>query len=251
MSIRLITEVWKHAPFKRSDLLILLALADSANDDGVCWPSITTLSERGRINRRNTFATLVKLEEAGWLKRTSREGRSTIYTVVIGPSETTLETAESVAHDTRDDVRVSPTTGVAQDTPPPGGVAHDTGGVSPTTGGGVAGDTQNRKEPPYEPSSSSAPPAPYPGGGMPVVRLAWYPSEETVAASADVYPWATRVAMKEVTMKVIAYCSKKKRQPDDALWLTFMSNENKDREKAQRDEAEAKSADAPKTPWYE
>lgn len=86
---------------------------------------------------------------------------------------------------------------------------------------------------------------------MQAPRLSWYPSKEMAEQAAATYPWATQVAMREITMKVIAFCEKKKRQPDNALWLTFMSNENKDREKADRDEAEAKAAEAPKTPWYE
>jgi len=32
MSIEIMTEVWKHAPCAENDLLVLLAIADSAND---------------------------------------------------------------------------------------------------------------------------------------------------------------------------------------------------------------------------
>jgi hypothetical protein len=246
------TEVWAKAPFKRSDLLILLALADSANDEGVCWPSIATLAKRGRINRRNTYAALGKLEEAGWLERTSREGRSTIYTVIIGPEETTQSDPESVAHDTQGASSMSPTTGVVHDTPVP----EDTGGVSPTTGGGVAGDTQNRKEP-----SSEPPPPPYFPGGMQRAGLPWYPLQESVDLARATYDWATDVVLREVTGEFIHWITVKAKQRAtiaqlnedkekySGIWFsTFLAKESENRERAARDEAAAR--EPRKDSWF-
>ena len=40
MSIRVMTQVWDTSEQKGSALLLLLALADHAADDGFCWPGI-------------------------------------------------------------------------------------------------------------------------------------------------------------------------------------------------------------------
>ena len=42
-----------------AELLVLLALADHARDDGVCWPSIRTIAAKARVeerSRRESFA---------------------------------------------------------------------------------------------------------------------------------------------------------------------------------------------------
>lgn len=78
--------VWKHAPCEGTDLLLLLALADNANDEGICWPSISTLSQKIRRCHRQTYDHLRRLEEAGAIHRHARRGKPTIYRVVT-PAE--------------------------------------------------------------------------------------------------------------------------------------------------------------------
>ena len=68
MSIRVMVEVWDSAPVSGSDLLLLLALADSANDDGVCWPSQETLSQKTRLNKRHVQRLLKRLADTGILE---------------------------------------------------------------------------------------------------------------------------------------------------------------------------------------
>ena len=46
------TSVWQFSPFKGTTLLIHLALADHANDEGVCWPSQKSLAEKARCTTR-------------------------------------------------------------------------------------------------------------------------------------------------------------------------------------------------------
>lgn len=62
MSIKVMTAVWEHAPFKGGKLLILLALADFANERGICWPSIPTLAKKARLTGRQAFAIIAELE---------------------------------------------------------------------------------------------------------------------------------------------------------------------------------------------
>lgn len=246
----MMTLVWdKATDVKRADLLVLLSLADWANDDGVCWPSIERLGSRARINRRNTYNALTRLEEAGWISRTSREGRSTIYTVHQPVSEKTHPEPESVASDIRGGVSVSLATDVAQDTPTPesaqGGVAQDTPGVSQATGGGVAQDTQNPKEPSVEPSSSSG------GTSQKVVtggwQPRWSPSPETVRKVSVRYPQFSVMDLKMIADDLFAYCERTKNgTPNDSRYEMWVKNEHERLAKIEREEqAEARAAREP------
>ncbi|MEC9268504.1 MAG: helix-turn-helix domain-containing protein [Pseudomonadota bacterium] len=68
MSIEAMTRVWKESKATGTALVVLLALADHANDDFVAWPSIATLSTRARVDRRSVIRTLQKLVDMGELK---------------------------------------------------------------------------------------------------------------------------------------------------------------------------------------
>ena len=63
MSIKVMNNVWQHSPQKGSKLLLLLALADHCNDDGVCWPSHSHLAEKIRMSSRQTKRLMSQLEE--------------------------------------------------------------------------------------------------------------------------------------------------------------------------------------------
>jgi hypothetical protein len=65
MSIKVMTEVWEHSKAKSTDLLVLLALADMANDEGECWPSMSTIGRKCRINTRNARARIYSLKNLG------------------------------------------------------------------------------------------------------------------------------------------------------------------------------------------
>jgi len=50
VSIRLISHVWETSPYKGERLLLHLALADFASDEGICWPSHSTLARKARCS---------------------------------------------------------------------------------------------------------------------------------------------------------------------------------------------------------
>jgi hypothetical protein len=50
VSVRWISYVWDQSPFKGERLLLHLALADFANDEGECWPSQPTLARKARCS---------------------------------------------------------------------------------------------------------------------------------------------------------------------------------------------------------
>lgn len=77
------TLVWECSQHKGSELLVLLALADFADDEGVCWPSIPTLSKKSRLGQRQTYYIISDLLASGELMMISTGGgrRSNKYQV--------------------------------------------------------------------------------------------------------------------------------------------------------------------------
>jgi hypothetical protein len=59
------TEVWQHSRAAGTDLLVLLALADIANDERECWPSIRHVAQKCRINSRTAQRRIRSLESLG------------------------------------------------------------------------------------------------------------------------------------------------------------------------------------------
>lgn len=65
MSVDISSWIWKHSPTKGSKRLLLLSLADNANDQGYCWPSIATIAKRCKMSKRYTQRLLKELEKEG------------------------------------------------------------------------------------------------------------------------------------------------------------------------------------------
>ena len=80
MSIKLMTAVWE-IDLPASDKLVLLALADCANDEGGCWPSMATLVKKCSKGERTVQASIKSLESSGHITRDERPGKGCFYTV--------------------------------------------------------------------------------------------------------------------------------------------------------------------------
>lgn len=78
------TAVW---PLRLSafDKLVLLALADISDDEGRCFPSMRTLTEKCGMDDRTVQRSLRRLQWEGYVERQMRDGRSTLYTVTLEP----------------------------------------------------------------------------------------------------------------------------------------------------------------------
>ena len=68
MSVRWITAVWEGSPYKGERLLIHLALADFANDEGICWPSQRTLAHKARCTEGFVGVALKQMMLDGFLE---------------------------------------------------------------------------------------------------------------------------------------------------------------------------------------
>lgn len=67
------TGVW-NCQLPAAEKLVLLALADNANDEGNCWPSIATISRKTGKCARAVQAAISALETAGFLRRVHKIG---------------------------------------------------------------------------------------------------------------------------------------------------------------------------------
>lgn len=86
MSIELINAVWKHSQQKKSGALVVLqAIADYANADGIAWPAVATLARKTRMSKRNLQRWLSALQRDGELRILRNQGRhgTNIYRVCV------------------------------------------------------------------------------------------------------------------------------------------------------------------------
>jgi hypothetical protein len=81
------SSVWDSSIHKGSNLLTLLAIADTANDDGFCWPGIDHIAAKTRVSRSTVMRCIAKIEQSGelFVKHSRRHGNR--YLVLIGKSD--------------------------------------------------------------------------------------------------------------------------------------------------------------------
>jgi Helix-turn-helix domain len=77
MSIKVMEMIWERAPYVEPTILLtLLCLANWANDDGICWPSVPSLARKTRQSERNARYILKRLESDGILGIQEQRGRN-------------------------------------------------------------------------------------------------------------------------------------------------------------------------------
>lgn len=69
MSIKLMTAVWEMDFPDATRKLVMLALADFANDDGECFPMIRTIGKKAGIGQRQTRYIVSEFVDKGLLRR--------------------------------------------------------------------------------------------------------------------------------------------------------------------------------------
>lgn len=75
MSLKVTNWVWKRSESRNGARLVLLALADRADDGGFAWPSIEDICERAKLSERAVQKGIAKLVEIGELEVESGGGR--------------------------------------------------------------------------------------------------------------------------------------------------------------------------------
>ncbi len=92
MSIKVMNWAWNQVINNSARKLVLLALADRANDDGECWPGIANLTDKCSIPRRTLIRTLANLETQGLISIQHRPGegsgrQTNLYQINFDPAE--------------------------------------------------------------------------------------------------------------------------------------------------------------------
>ncbi len=142
------SQCWPLGGMSIAQKAVLVSLADNANDQGVCWPSIGTIAKRTCASERAVQNAIKWLEEAKIVKANRTNGRHTSYTITPA--------AYAPPQEIHPRTKCTP----AADSPPQE--------MHPTPAGD-AGDPRtacvppphqvpsNRKEPPEEPSLNRQP----------------------------------------------------------------------------------------------
>jgi len=82
VSIKWIGHVWERSPYKGEKLLIHLALADFANDEGYCFPSQKTLAKKARCTDTYVRLVIKEMVKSGFVEQVERgngRGNSSAY----------------------------------------------------------------------------------------------------------------------------------------------------------------------------
>ena len=104
MSRAVTKDVWASERVKGpTELVVMLALADYAKDDGKCWPGIASLARNCRMTERGVRKVLDRLEGRGLIKRDSGRGghKKTAHYVVTpkgGPVQPSLFPGKNPEH---------------------------------------------------------------------------------------------------------------------------------------------------------
>ena len=224
MSIKVMTQVWEHSVHKGGPLLLLLAIADHAHDDGDgAYPSIQTLAHKTRLSERHTTRLLQELAGSGELVIREKEGPRgvNVYRVTFSQSGAVLS-GDILSGDNGGGGVVTPMAGV----------------VTPMAGGG---DIAMSPKPSLEPSLE--PPVPPNGGTTPPQNVDralffeehgepmpdWYATLQSIPKFATPFPaaaaWLKAKGITEDYAETTAYAlkgrwdGKKYRDP----WATFQN----------------------------
>ena len=77
MSIRVMSQVWDRSAHSGSALLLMLAIADFARDDGIAWPSLGSLARKTRMSERQIRRLVSECESSGELDVDRSRGHRT------------------------------------------------------------------------------------------------------------------------------------------------------------------------------
>lgn len=116
MSIKIMSRVWDESPSKGSELLLLLAIADYANESGVAWPKTETLAHKVRMSERQVQRMVKALVDQRQLKVEKNAGPkgTNLYRICHPRQDVTPDIAMSPYPDTD----VTPTPDIAMSPEP-------------------------------------------------------------------------------------------------------------------------------------
>src|ERR1700761_2602861 len=84
MSVIITAKIWVLRGIPATTKLIILKLADNADDHGKCWPSVPHIASECEVSQRTVQSAILWAEKHGLIKREMRSGKSTLYQIVPG-----------------------------------------------------------------------------------------------------------------------------------------------------------------------
>ena len=81
MSMWALEAVFGRSLARGADRLVLLVIADRADEHGCCWPGVEYIARRALLGVSTTYRSLTRLEERGCLAIEHRPGRTNRYTM--------------------------------------------------------------------------------------------------------------------------------------------------------------------------
>ena len=85
MSLDATRWAWMQQCQKATDKLVLLSMADRADENHVCFPSVARLSADTQLNRKTVMGAIRRLQEVGLIDTMKSTGASNIYRLVGVP----------------------------------------------------------------------------------------------------------------------------------------------------------------------
>jgi len=115
MSVRVTSWVWENTRAEGSELLVLLALAEHAGNDGSCHPSMRRIAERARLSLRGAQTAMRALEAKGAIRTSRNTGPKGCnrYTVLMQATDSVPRADTAPSADTAAGADVAPRAEVA------------------------------------------------------------------------------------------------------------------------------------------
>lgn len=97
MSVRLMAQILDHGPKRQAARFVMLVMADYANDEGHCWPSIPSVADKACMSERSAYRVINELISEGWLEVVSGGGRGKTnrYMVRTNPDTVSVNDGEN------------------------------------------------------------------------------------------------------------------------------------------------------------
>ncbi len=151
MSTIVMAACWPLQGMSAAQKSVLISLADQANDDGVCWPSVATIAKRTCLSERSVQEAISWLQAVGAVFREYRVNSSTSYTV----TPASYKPGAAPAKRKRSGADGAPG---ANSAPPAAGAPGADGAPPPADG--APGGADGAPQPPQEAHPTGAPGAP-------------------------------------------------------------------------------------------
>jgi len=88
MSFPAIQAMLEHSQTKLADRAIMWALTNRANDNGECWPSLSTIAKEAGISRRTVSRRIPRIIAMGELAyKQGGKHSSNVYTITLTPGD--------------------------------------------------------------------------------------------------------------------------------------------------------------------